>query len=148
MRLHQRLAISFLDERALARIPDAVGNHVHRRLEVERLPTSSSTVARYFTRRLPTRVREQLEAVRAFRAEPSSRDGRFRVAFDRDELAVAVVNELAASDGAVRTDRAREWRAVILRGQRTSPGTSGLEPGAIAAVEDLLCQRPPVEQFA
>jgi hypothetical protein len=41
---------------------------------------------------------------------------------------------LAARDGAVRTDRARECRAVIVRGERRmGPGTSGLEPGAVAS---------------
>src|SRR5580765_2863089 len=61
-RLHERLALALLDERTLTRVPHPVGDHVHRRLERERLPARRIR-SPIFDVRLPARVREQLETV-------------------------------------------------------------------------------------
>ena len=90
---------------------------------------------------------QQLEAVRTLRAQPPAGHRRFRVAFDRDQLAVAVVDELAASDGTVRADRAGGRGAVMLRRECACPGAPRLKPRPIRAVQDLLDQRPTVKKL-
>ena len=57
---------------------------------------------------------EQFEAVGAFGAEPAAGDRRFGIAFDGNQLAVLVKNQLPAADGAIGTNRAGDFRAVIL----------------------------------
>ena len=46
----------------------------------------------------------QLVRVRAFWAEMASRDGRGGIAFNGYQLPILVVDELAASDSAIRTE--------------------------------------------
>ena len=67
--------------------------------------------ARYFTFSFATSVSEQLKGSRAFRAKISLADRALRIALDRDEFSVLVINQLAATDAAIR-DRssARPWR--------------------------------------
>ena len=68
--------------------PHAIGDHVHRRLEVQLLPRRPYG-GRYLTVREPVGVRQQLVARRAFRTEMPRRDRRGWIAFNRDELAVS-----------------------------------------------------------
>src|SRR5690606_34951311 len=87
-----------------ARLDHPVGDHVHRRVEVEALPLGAVRAA-VEDPVLPCRPGGQLEGGRALRAQPPPADRRVRVALDLDDLAVLDVDVLPAADRAVRADR-------------------------------------------
>src|ERR1043165_7074816 len=128
-------------EGALAQCPHPLGDHLQRLLdgELEPLARARRTVAG--AREAP-RMRDELEAVGALRAEVAARDRRLRITLDGDELAVAMKDELPAADAAVRTDGARDLRVFILRPQRRGAFAHGLDAGAVAAGFQLADERP------
>src|SRR5581483_12461809 len=85
-------------------LEDAVGDHVHRLVQVELLPLRR---ARRPVLHLVLAQRARRIALRrlSLRAEAAARDGARRVALDMGDLAVLHVHELAAADRAERTDR-------------------------------------------
>src|SRR5205823_10561299 len=66
----------------------------------------------------------------------------FRVAFDRNQLAIFVINELAATDTAIRTNRARNFCIVDPRVHRTRFVRHRLEAGTILALANLPNEWP------
>ena len=91
--------------------------------------------------RLARRVRQQLEARRALRAQMPFGNRRPRIAFDRHELAVAVKDQLAAADRAVRTHRSRDRRAGDPRRERARAIGHRRVTGGVTA-EELAQQGP------
>ena len=96
---------------ALARGDHALGDHVHRRLELELLPLGAVRAAVAGPSCSRPGLLDQLARGRALRAQRALVDRRARVALDVDQLAVARVDELAAADGAVRADGLRDLQA-------------------------------------
>src|SRR5829696_1092837 len=88
----------------LAGADDALGDHVHRRLELDLLPLRPARPA-VLDLGEATGLLDQLARGRALRAQRALVDRRARVALDVDELAVAGVHDLTAADGAVGADR-------------------------------------------
>src|SRR4051794_21278732 len=74
--LHRRLAVDLLDERAFARGPNAIGDHVHRRFELELLPRGRVRGA-VLHRGQAVGMRDELVTGGAFRAEMAGGDRRF-----------------------------------------------------------------------
>ena len=91
----------------LARVEHPVGDHVHRRVEVELLPLGG---VRRAVAHLGQALRpgDQLLARRTLGAQAASRDRAVRVALDLDDLAVFDVHLLRAPDRAERADRVRD----------------------------------------
>src|SRR5260221_13248221 len=82
-RSHPRPPVFRLDESPLAAFPNAVRDHFHRLIQVQVCPFFCEWAAIFhFGESLG--MCEQLKAVRAFRAEPSARERRLRIAFDRN----------------------------------------------------------------
>ena len=86
-----------------AGVEHAVGDHLHRRVEVEVLPLRPVRTA-VPDRRDPGRAGDQRLARAALGAQPAAVDRRVRVALDLDDLLVLHVDVLRAADGAVRAD--------------------------------------------
>ena len=78
-------------ERPLARFPDAVRHHVHRAIERNLRPLSGARRAIFHFRFAP-RMREQLIGGSAFGTKISLADRRFRVALDRNQLPIFVID--------------------------------------------------------
>src|SRR6266536_2509561 len=95
---------------------------------------------------LATRMSEQLIRGGAFWAKISLTDRAFRIALDRNQLPVFVINELAATYAAIRTNRARDLRVVRARMHGARLFRHRLQPGAIFASTNLPNQRPFREQ--
>src|ERR1700757_5203099 len=68
-RMHYDLSITLFLERALPRVPDAIGDHVHRRLQFQLLPPAGVRPAILYAR-FPVRVRQQFEAIGPLWAKP------------------------------------------------------------------------------
>src|SRR3954452_18149859 len=128
---------------ALAGGDHPVGDHLHRRLNIEVLPvrTARSPVAHV---REPAGLLDQLPRRRAARAQRPLADRRARVALDVDQLAVARVHELAAPEGAVGADRLGDLqpgdpRARLARALR---GRGRAEPPVRGASDDGQLTKP------
>src|ERR1017187_4797472 len=104
-------AVFFVHKRPLARLPDAVRHHVHRAIEWNFRPLFGARRA-IFHFRLAAVVREQLIRSRAFRAKIPLTDRTLRISFNGDELAVLVINELPATNSAIRANTERHLRVV------------------------------------
>ena len=88
----------------------ALGDHVHRLVELELLPLRPARPAVQHLGQ-PARLLDELARGRALRAQRPLVDRGARVALDRDELAAARVDDLAAADRAVRADGLRDLQA-------------------------------------
>src|SRR5205085_11242121 len=73
-------------------------------------------------------------------------DRTLRVAFDRNQFAMFVINELSAPDSAVRANRARHFRVIDARMHGTCLVRHRFQTGAIFALADLSNERPLPEQ--
>src|SRR4051794_20193267 len=87
-----------------ARGDHAVGDHVHRLVELELLPLGAVRAA-VLDLVLAHRALHHLLARRALRTEAAARDRAVGVTLDLRHLAVLHVDELGAADGAVGADR-------------------------------------------
>jgi hypothetical protein len=96
--------------------------------------------------RFATRMREQLIRRRAFRTKVSLTDRRLRVAFDRNQFAVLVINELTATDSAVRANRAGDACTIGARMHRASFVRHRLQPSPVRPPANLTNERPFREQ--
>jgi hypothetical protein len=92
--------------------------------------------------RFATRMREQLIRRRAFRTKVSLTDRRLRVAFDRNQFAVLVINELTATDSAVRANRAGDACTIGARMHRASFVRHRLQPSPVRPPANLTNERP------
>ena len=77
----------------------------------------------------------------------TTRNRRLRIAFDRDDLPLAMVNKLTTSNTAVGTDRPGHLGAVALRPQRVRGIGHRFDAGAVRAGSKLTDQRPFQEQL-
>src|SRR5439155_19641720 len=87
-------------------------------------------------------MREQLVGCGAFRAKISLTDRRFRIALDRNQFSIFVIDELAAPDSAIRANRSRHLRAIDPRMHRPRFIRHRFQPGSIFASPNLVNQRP------
>src|SRR5947209_9480671 len=99
-RVIDRVAVLFLDEGSLTRLPNSIGNHVHRAVERNFLPLfGSSRPVLHF--RFAAIVSEELIRRCAFGTKIALADRTLRIAFDRYEFAVLVINQLPTADAAI-----------------------------------------------
>src|SRR5439155_1350149 len=106
------------DEGALTRFPDAVRHHVHRTIHRNFRPLFRSRCAIFYFR-FTLRMCEQLIRRCPLWTKIPLTDRTFRIAFDRNQFAVFVINELAATDTAIWADRARDLCVIDPRVHRT-----------------------------
>src|SRR5579884_1702908 len=83
LRLHHRMSIFFFFESGFARFPEPVSDHIHRLLQIERLPFAGIGPA-IFHLRLARWAGDQLKAVGAFGTEMSPRDRRLGITLNAD----------------------------------------------------------------
>src|SRR5215472_18296276 len=93
-------------------------------------------------------MREQLIRRCAFRTKISLVDRRFRIALDRNQFAILVINQLAASDAAVRTYRTRHFCSVDSRVHSARVVRHRLETCAVFAFTNLPDKRPSRKQLS
>ncbi|EGJ79163.1 putative formate dehydrogenase, alpha subunit [Streptomyces sp. Tu6071] len=122
---------------------DALGDHVHRRLQVERLPVGAVRPA--VQDLVAARgARRELERGGALGAQAAPADGRGGVALDLRDLLALDVDLLAAADGAVRAHRADD--AVGGGGTGPQPGGRGracrVSPAERVGPGELPVDRP------
>src|SRR5207247_7864295 len=98
----ERLPVLLVLPRLRARRDDAVGDHVHRVLERQRLPRRSMGWP-VLDAILAQRALDEVLRRRALRAEAPARDRALRVALDLRDLPVLDEDQLAAPDGSLRT---------------------------------------------
>src|SRR5581483_693599 len=145
-RLHYRMAVATLLKRAIPCLPHAVGDHVHRLFEIEFSPflcVRSSILHRLETAGMCV----QFVCVSALGTQVTSRDRRFWISFNRDQLSSFVICELSAPYPAVRANRTSDFRAVRLREQLTRALSHCLGSRAISTSSDLFQKRPATENF-
>ena len=106
------------DEGALTRLPDAVRHHVHRTIHRNFCPLFRARCAIFYFR-FTLRMCEQLIRRCTLWTKVPLADRTFRIAFDRNQFAVFVINELAATDTAIWADRARDLCVIDPRVHRT-----------------------------
>src|SRR3954462_15516804 len=116
---------------ALARLDHALGDHVHRALELDLLPLGPVRAAVQDLVQ-PAGLLDELARRRALRAQRALVDRRARVALDVDELAVARVDDLPAADRAVGAHRLGDLQP---RDARAGP---------LRALGDRVSAHPPV----
>ena len=87
-------------------------------------------------------MRDQFVARGPFGTEMSARDRRLRVAFDGDDLPLAMKDELSASDAAVGTDGARHFGLLVLGPQGARRVAHRIGAGAVASIAKLANERP------
>ena len=135
--LHYCVAIFFLLEGAVAGLPQPVRNHIHGAFEFDLFPFFGIGRAIFNFFQSP-RMGMQLISGRTFRAQSSTRNRRFRIALNRDQLSILVIDHLPAADPAIRTDRWRRSRAIVPRSQVFGALGETLGAGAVGASSDLL----------
>src|SRR5579883_1475688 len=89
---------------------------------------------------------EQFIAVGAFGAEPPARDRRFRIAFNRNEFAVFVEDQLPASYAAVGTNRTRHLSSSGSRSKQMRSLRHCFAASAVASILDLFDKGPAREK--
>src|SRR5690348_13766041 len=139
--LHYRMSVFLFFKRIFAGLPKPVGDHVHRLLQVERLPLAGIRAA-IFDFRFAGWTGDQLKAVCSFRAEMPAGNRRLGIALDTDQLAVFVKRKLPAANTAIRTHRSRHLRAIELWRQIARALGHRLRSSAVGASPNLLYQRP------
>src|SRR5215813_4347696 len=90
----------------------------------------------------------KLVSCRPFRAEMSARDGRFGIAFNGDQFVVFVEDELAAPYAAIRTNRRRHLRAVVLGTQVARLLRHDFGASAARTVSNLIDEWPAGKQVS
>jgi len=87
-------------------------------------------------------MRQQLKRCRAFGAKVSLANRTLRIAFDRNQFAVFVINELPAAHSAVRANRSRNLRVVDAGVHRARFVGHRFKAGAVGALTNLTDERP------
>src|SRR6476660_2270085 len=90
---------------------------------------------------------QELIAIRSLGAEPSPRDGRFRIAFNRNQLVVFVENQLTATYAAVRADRPRHFGVLGPGAKIGGPVRHGFRASSVSACLNLLDDWPARKQL-
>src|SRR5215471_120550 len=134
-------AILLVNERALARFPDAVGNHVHGAFQWNLRPLFRARGAVFHFHFAP-RMRQQLVGGGAFRTKVPLTDRRLRVAFDRNQFPILVKNQLAAADATIGTNRARYLSTIDARMHCARLLRHRLETCPVFPFANLANQRP------
>ena len=137
--------VSFVNERALARFPNPVRHYVHRVIQRNFCPLFRARRAIFHFCLAPI-MREQLVRSRAFRAKIPLANWTLGIALDRNQLAVFVINELSATDSAVRANRAGDACAIGARMHRASFVRHRLQPSPVRPPANLTNERPFREQ--
>jgi hypothetical protein len=75
-----------------------------------------------------------------------TRNWRLRIALDRDQLAVLVVDKLPAAHATIRTNRPRYIGAVVLGKELASTLAHGFRTGAVGTCLELPDDRPAGEK--
>src|SRR5690349_11170744 len=83
----------------------------------------------------------------AFRTQASARNGRIGIAFDRDQLAIFVIDDLPTTYSAIRTNRRRRLRVVMFRLKVFRALGIRFWSGPICASFDLLDEWPAGEKI-
>src|SRR5262249_50403270 len=139
--LHQGLTTTRFLKRSVSALPQAVGDHVYRLIEVQVFPLMRERPPVFdFVQALG--VGQQFKARRAVRAEAATGNRRLGIAFNRDKFPVTMKNLLATADCTIRTDRPGNLRSFILGPERLCLTTHSFRAGAIAAFENLPDDRP------
>src|SRR5438477_2709876 len=108
--LHQGFTVASLLKRAVAGLPDAIGNHIHRGFKFDFLPlTGVRGAILYFSQ--ASRVSMKFEGVCALGTKMPTRDRGFGISFNRNQLAILMVGELPTTHAAVRTNGPGDFRA-------------------------------------
>src|SRR5258708_30738012 len=145
-RLHQRLPVFRFDESSLAAFPNAVRDHLHRLIQVQLFPFLCEWAAIFhFGHSLG--MCQQLKAVRTFRAESPARDRGFRIALDGNQFPVFVEDQLTATHCAIRTYRASDLRALILRTKVLGAPAHCFGTGAVFTMQNLTEDWPLERKF-
>src|SRR6266540_6617581 len=131
-----RAIVDLVHEGAFARFPNAVCHHLHRPIERNLRPLSCTWRAIFYFRQAP-RMREQLIRRRTLWTKIPLANGTLRIALDRDQVAVLVINQLTAADAAVRTNGARNFRVVRACMHRACLVGHRLEARAVLAFANL-----------
>src|SRR5581483_10809835 len=87
-------------------------------------------------------MRKQLVGRGAFGTKVSLADRRLRVAFDRNQFAILVINQLPAANATIWANGTRDFCVIETCMHRPRPVRHGLKAGAIFALEDLPNERP------
>ena len=85
---------------------------------------------------------EELERCCAFGTKIPLANRRLRIAFNGDESAILVINELATADAAIGANRFGDLRAVDPSVHRARFGGHRLKPRAVFPLEYLARERP------
>ena len=96
--------------------------------------------------RQPIRMSEEFIAGCALGAKMAARDRRSRVAFNGNQLAILVMNQLSASHRAIGTDRARHLSVMSPSAQVPCLLAHGFVAGTVGAGHDLPYEGPPLQQ--
>src|SRR5437773_5469397 len=134
-------AVLLSNEGALTRFPDAVRHHLHRTIHRNFRPLFRARCAVFYFR-FTLRMREQLIRRRTLWTKIPLTDRTFRIAFDGNQFAVFVINELTATDTAIWADRARNLCVIDPSVHRTRLVRHRLEAGAILALANLPNEWP------
>ena len=101
--LHEDPPVAGFLKTAIPALPQPLGNHVHRLFQVDLFPRFPVGTAVFnFCQALGMSV--QFESVGAFRTETAPRNGRARVALDRNPLSILVINKLPTAHSAGGAD--------------------------------------------
>src|SRR5262249_2121971 len=140
------LAVSSLDEIAIARILSAQGDLFHRPIERALFPVIGIRRPVHYASHA-MRIHGQLKRVRAFRAEGSLIDRTVVVALYVDDLAALDVNDLPAADGAVGTDAGNADGASNARSLGQRIGTDGLIRD-LPSIRSCCCASIQIEELS
>src|SRR5438128_950603 len=145
-RVHHPFAVALFLKGAFTGVPNALSDHIHRRLEVQVLPCGRVRPP-ILDLSLPARVSQELKTVRAFGAEPSARNRRLRVPFNGDQLAVLVINKLATTDGTIGTNRAGHLGIMVPGAKRASSLAHRFGSRPVSSVQNLPDKGPASKDF-
>ena len=90
-------------------------------------------------------MRVQLHRVRAFWTQVAARNGRIDVVFDLHDFIVLVIDDLPATDSAIRADGTRLFAILELRCQRESVIGHRLMTGTVTTLRELPINRPALQ---
>ena len=133
--------INLPDKCPFPRFPNTLSHRVHRLVERHFSPFLLARRA-ILHFRFASRMGKQLVRGRAFRAKIPLANRTFRIALDRNQLSVLMVDQLSATNSAVRTNRARHAGIIGPGVHRARLLRHRFKASAILAFTELSQQRP------
>src|SRR5438876_9280121 len=111
--LHQGFAVAGFLKSALARLPEPVGNHIHRRFLIDffPLPGVRPAILHFFQ---SSGMGVQFESVSALGAETPAGNGRLGITFYGDQLYILVIDKLLATNSTIGTNGRRDLGAIVI----------------------------------